>query len=197
MKTQVIGLTGGIGSGKSTVARMFNELGVPVYYADDEARNIFFLPEVVEQLIDLFGQEILTDGVPDRAKVAAIVFTDKEKLAGLNAIIHPRVGLHFKEWLARHNNDKFVLKEAAILFESGSYTQCDAVILVTSPIEIRISRVMQRDGVSRDKVEQRIANQWTEEEKQRLSQYTITNISIEDTREEVSRLFDFLNKIEK
>lgn len=197
MITKVIGLTGGIGSGKSTVARMFSELGVQVYYADDEARNIFFEPDVVQELITVFGNGILTDGKPDRSKVASIVFTNKDKLAELNAIIHPRVKQHFKQWLLQHSHEKFVLREAAILFESGSYTQSDAVILVTSPIEIRINRVMARDGISREQVLQRMQNQWTDEEKAKLSQYTITNISLDDTRGQVVELFNFLNKIEK
>ncbi|MFP9113302.1 dephospho-CoA kinase [Flavobacterium sp. RHBU_3] len=197
MKTKVIGLTGGIGSGKTTVAKMFETLGVPVYYADDEAKKILYLPEVVEELITVFGAEILQNGQPDRARIAALVFNDKEKLAALNGIIHPKVGEHFSNWAAQHATHPFVIKEAAILFESGSYKLCDAVILVTAPIEERISRVMQRDGTTRDQVLQRMANQWTDEQKKPLSQFIIESSALEATQMQVSEIFNFLNIIEK
>ncbi|WP_116787470.1 dephospho-CoA kinase [Flavobacterium psychrotrophum] len=195
MKTKVLGLTGGIGSGKTTIAHVFEELGVPVYYADDEAKKILYLPEVLPELKENFGDAVFVDGRPDRAKIAAVVFADKEKLQALNNIIHPRVAQHFNNWLQAHNNYKFVIKEAAILFESGSYKQCDDIILVTAPTEDRVQRVMQRDGTTREQVLQRIANQWTEEQKTRLSKYIITNINIDTARSEAVKLFKFLNNM--
>lgn len=195
MKTKVLGLTGGIGSGKTTIAHVFEELGVPVYYADDEAKKILYLPEVVVELNKNFGTGIFVDGKPDRSRIAAIVFADKEKLQTLNNIIHPRVAVHFSNWLQEHSGHKFVIKEAAILFESGSYKQCDDIILVTAPAEERIQRVMQRDGVSKDQVLQRMANQWPEEQKIALSKYIITNIDIENARSEAVELFKFLNNM--
>jgi dephospho-CoA kinase len=195
MKTKVLGLTGGIGSGKTTIAHVFEELGVPVYYADDEAKKILYLPEVVAELNKNFGTGIFVDGKPDRSRIAAIVFADKEKLQTLNNIIHPRVAVHFSNWLQEHSGHKFVIKEAAILFESGSYKQCDDVILVTAPAGERIQRVMQRDGVSKDQVMQRMANQWPEEQKIALSKYIITNIDIENARLEAVELFKFLNNM--
>jgi len=196
MKTKVIGLTGGIGSGKTTIAHIFGELGVPVYFADDEAKKILYRPEVVTQLQVAFGEAVFTDGIPDRKKIATLVFTDKSKLEILNGIIHPRVASHFKEWATAYSEHKFVIKEAAILFESGSYKQCDEVILVTAPLEERVARVMKRDGVLREQVLQRIANQWPEEQKAALSKYIITNINRDEARLEAVKIFKFLNNIE-
>lgn len=196
MKTKVIGLTGGIGSGKTTVAKYFEALGVPVYYADDEAKKILYTPEVVAMLKEAFGDGIFTDNIPDRAKISALVFADKEKLAVLNGIIHPKVGEHFARWVASKSGYPFVIKEAAILFESGSFKQCDAVILVTAPLETRINRVMERDGVSREKVLQRVQNQWTDEQKMPFSEYIITNIDKDEAGEQAARIFKILNKIE-
>lgn len=193
---KIIGLTGGIGSGKTTVAELFRALGVPVYYADDEAKNILFTPDVAQLVKEALGESVFTDGAPDRGKIAAMVFSDPEKLAELNAIIHPRVAEHFKQWVSQHALAPFVIKEAAILFESGASTQCDAVILVTAPVEIRIERVMERDGVTRDLVLKRMANQWTDEQKMGLSKYIITNVDTEETKKQVLAIFDFLNKIE-
>lgn len=196
MKTKVIGLTGGIGSGKTTVAHYFEKLDVPVYYADDEAKEILYTPEVVSLLRDAFGEGVFTDNVPDRAKISALVFADKQKLAVLNSIIHPKVKEHFTQWVASKNAHSFVIKEAAILFESGSYTQCDAVILVTAPLETRINRVMQRDGISREKVLQRIENQWTDDQKKPFSKYIITNINKAEAEVGALQIFKILNKIE-
>lgn len=193
MKTKVIGLTGGIGSGKTTVARMFEAMGVPVYYADDEAKNILYTNEVIAELQNTFGNAVFTNSAPDRAKIAALVFSDKEKLRQLNAIIHPRVAVHFRQWVFNHQNLPFVIKEAAILFESGAYKQCDAVITVTAPLEVRINRVISRDGVLRGDVEKRIANQWPEEEKIALSDFVIENISLDLVQNDVVKIFNFLN----
>ena len=133
MDTKIIGLTGGIGSGKSTMANYFASLGVPVYIADEEAKKILYLPEAVKEVKAAFGEQVFTNNIPDRAKLAKVVFNDPEKLAVLNAIIHPKVRQHFTEWLELHKSQNFVIKEAAILFESGSYRDCDKIILVTAP----------------------------------------------------------------
>ena len=193
---KIIGLTSGIGSGKTTVAEMFRVLGVPVYYADHEAKNILFTPQVAQLVKETLGESVFTDGIPDRAKIASVVFSYPQKLAQLNAIIHPRVAEHFKQWTLQHVAAPFVIKEAAILFESGASKQCDAVILVTAPVETRIARVMARDGVTREMVLKRMANQWTDEQKMGLSKYIITNIEPEDTKKQVLATFDFLNIIE-
>lgn len=192
MKTKILGLTGGIGSGKTTIASYFEELGIPVYIADDEAKKILFLPEVVNELAITFGNQILTDGVPDKAKLAAVVFNDPNQLAKLNAIIHPKVAEHFKDWITENTGKLFVMKETAILFESGSYEDCDAIILVTAPIDVRIKRVMQRDGVSRNKVLERMANQWDDDRKAVLSNYVINNLDLETSKRQV---FDVIQSL--
>ncbi|MGS2761262.1 dephospho-CoA kinase [Sinomicrobium sp. M5D2P9] len=190
----IIGLTGGIGSGKSTVASMFSELGIPVYIADTEAKKLMHTPEVRAKITEAFGEKAYTDAGPDNAYIAGIVFKDKEKLAVLNGIIHPEVGRHFKEWYALQKGT-YVIKEAAILFESGAYKDCDAVIMVTAPLETRIERVMLRDAVSREAVMNRIENQWDDDKKVQLSDYVITNINLEETRKQVRELHSRLIKV--
>ncbi|MBC9798645.1 dephospho-CoA kinase [Sinomicrobium weinanense] len=184
----IVGLTGGIGSGKSTVAAMFSELGVPVYIADTEAKKLMHTsPKIREQIVQLFGEKAYTQSGPDNAYIAGIVFRDKTLLTRLNSIIHPEVGRHFKGW---YTNQKapYVIKEAAILFESGAYKDCDAVITVTAPLETRIERVILRDGAAREAVEARIKNQWDEARKIELSDYVITNTDLENTEKQVQEL---------
>lgn len=195
MSTKIIGLTGGIGSGKSTIAGFFSSLGVKVYIADDEAKNILFRQDAADEVAAAFGEVAFTDNLPDRAKLAGLVFNDAEKLAKLNSIIHPKVREHFTEWVASHKDEKFVIKEAAILFESGSYKDCDKVILVTAPKEMRVKRVIERDNVSKEKVLERMANQWDDERKKSLSDYIIENISLETAREQVGNIYKELKNL--
>jgi dephospho-CoA kinase len=195
MKPKVVGLTGGIGSGKSTIAGFFAQMGVPVYIADDEAKKILYLPETTLRLKRVFGNTVFTGGRPDSKKIAALVFNDAHKLAQLNGIIHPAVAQHFAAWL-QGQDALFVIKEAAILFESGSYKGCDAIITVTAPQEVRVQRVMLRDGVTENEVMRRMANQWPDEKKIAMSDFVITNINLEDARAEVVKIFNFLNNIE-
>jgi len=192
-----IGLTGGIGSGKTTIANFFKSQGVPLYIADDEAKAILFTPAAIEEVKNAFGEDILTDGLPDKAKLASLVFSDPDKLKMLNEIIHPKVRMHFKEWMEKHKDEKFVIREAAILFESGSYKDCDKIILVTAPVEIRIKRVMDRDNTTREKVLERMNAQWNDEKKAALSDYIINNIEIEDTKNQAMQILKILNKMEK
>lgn len=194
MKTKIIGLTGGIGSGKTTIANYFKSHGVPLYIADDEAKKILNAPETVREIIAVFGKDILTYGAPDRAKIAALVFNAPDKLQLLNGIIHPKVSEHFKDWLKKQKDKKFIIKEAAILFESGSYKDCDKIILVTAPKEVRISRVMERDGVTRDRVLERMNAQWDEEKKVGLSDYIINNIDLENAKKEAFEILNILKK---
>jgi len=194
MKPEIIGLTGGIGSGKTTIAGFFKSLGVPVYIADDAARKILYTHEIINKVYNLFGQDAFTGDLPDRKKIAGLVFNNTEKLAALNSIIHPEVKLHFFKWVKKHKQHKFVIKEAAILFESGSYADCDRIILVTAPIELRISRVIIRDKITVEEVEQRIANQWDEERKIELSNFIIHNINISDAEKQAKAIFQTLNQ---
>ncbi|OYU80360.1 MAG: dephospho-CoA kinase [Flavobacterium sp. BFFFF1] len=193
--TKLIGLTGGIGSGKSTVAQMLMSKGVPVYFADDEAKKILYTPVAMSLLRREFGDEAFTDGTPDRRKIANIVFNDPEALAALNKIIHPLVKIDFEQWLAKNKHAPFVVREAAILFESGSYLDCDKIISVSAPVETRIERVMQRDNMLKEAVQQRISNQLTDEERNLRSDYIIVNVNMEDTKNQVDKLFDSLSKL--
>lgn len=172
-----IGITGGIGSGKSTVCSMFELLGIPVYYADEEAKKIIDNdPSVKERLLLLFGTNVLNENQSiDRKKLAALVFNDKKKLEQLNNIVHPAVALHTDRWTKAHAQFPYVLKEAAILFESGAYKAVDKVITVTAPIELKITRVMQRDKATREQVQERMNNQLSDEEKIKRSDFVIYN----------------------
>lgn len=190
--TKIVGLTGGIGSGKSTIAAYFASLGVPVYIADDEAKKILYTPEVSLEIKSAFGDAALTDGIPDRKKIAQIVFNDPEKLKILNSIIHPKVSMHFKNWVHNNSSAKFVIKEAAILFESGSYKDCDEIILVTAPVEERILRVMQRDNITRHHVFERMKNQWSDDQKAVLSNYIIDNTELDSAKAQAYSIYKHL-----
>lgn len=194
---KLIGLTGGIGSGKTTIANYFKSLGVPLYIADDEAKAILYTVEAVKEVKKVFGDAVFTDGVPDRAKLASVVFNDEEKLKMLNAIIHPKVAQHFTEWKKQHEHENLIMREAAILFESGSYKDCDSIILVTAPVEVRIQRVVKRDNTTREKVLERMKVQWDDEKKAALSDFIITNIKLEEAKEQAVEILKILNKIEK
>lgn len=172
-----IGLTGGIGSGKTVVANIFRQLGVPVYEADAEAKTLTEnSEEIKDEIKKYFGSEFfLKDGSLDRSKMASLVFSDDAKLSQLNSIIHPFVKNHFKDWMQKHSSGRYIIKEAAILFESGSDSGLDKIILITAPEQIRIRRVIERDNTSEEKVRNVIKNQWSEAERAKLSDFIITN----------------------
>ncbi len=167
-----IGLTGGIGSGKSTVARIFQSLGVPIFNADAAGRSILEEADTQMQLVNLFGPEVLLKGKTQRSHIAQRVFGNANLLSELNSIVHPKVGEVFRQWI-NEQTTPYILKEAAILFEVGTESSLDDVILVSAPEEIRIRRVMERDGVNRDQVEARMRNQWPEERKKELAAHSI------------------------
>ena len=186
--TKIIGLTGGIGSGKTSIAKYFEQNGIPVYIADDRAKMVSSKPEVVKKIITAFGNEILDNNkYISKEKLSNIVFTDKKKLQLLNSIIHPEVKKDFIEWV-KMQNKPFVIKEAAILFESGSYKDCDLIITIIAPIEERIKRVMLRDNISREKVLDRISNQWSDEERIKKSDFIIENTSLTAAYEQVNKI---------
>ncbi len=186
--TKIIGLTGGIGSGKSTIASYFKSLGIPVYIADDASRNVTALPKVRKQIKNQFGADVFNGSGLNRQKLAQLVFSDPEKLKQLNAIIHPAVKADFDLWLTQHANAPIVIKEAAILFESGSYKNCDAIITITAPEEIRIARVIKRDGVTRAEVLRRIANQWTDAQRIAKSDYVIDNTNGDEAKAQADKI---------
>jgi len=170
-----IGLTGGIGSGKSTVARIFEVLSIPVYYADEAARRLMNEhPELRNQIMELFGESAYIDGQLNRTYIGGTVFSDPGKLARLNAIVHPRTLEDAAAWM-RKQNAAYAIKEAALIFEAGMETGLDQVIGVTAPVEIRIARVMKRDGVTREKVLERISRQMDEKEKMNRCDFIIEN----------------------
>jgi len=193
--TKIIGLTGGIGSGKSTIAGYFKELGVPVYIADEEARKLMDEPEIVHKVQAVFDENIIENNSLNRKKIAELVFSAPEKLKQLNSIIHPEVKRHFLSWVKAHEKYPFVIKEAAILFESGSYKDCDKIIAVTAPQKIRIQRVMSRDEVSEEQVLERMKNQWPEERKIEMSDFVIQNTDLELSKQKVSEILKELNKM--
>ena len=189
-----VGITGNIGSGKSTVARLFEMLGVPVFYADKEARLISEQTDVLNEIQKTFGDIAITeDGSLNRKEVASIVFGDAEKLSQLNSIIHPRVRDYFNEWCVMRQSALYVLLESAILFESGLDYLCDKIILVTAPEEIRIRRVMQRDHFSRQEVITRMSNQWAEARLLNLSDFEIVNDDCASLIEQVANINSKLN----
>ena len=190
--TKIIGLTGGIGSGKTTVANHFIGAGIPVYIADDEARKIMQSPEILREIEKIFGSVIFKNEVLNRQKLAEIVFSNPDKLKQLNGIIHPAVKKHFGNWILNYTNCPFVIYEAAILFEGGSYKDCDKIITVTSPLEIRIERVIQRDKTTRENILKRIKMQWTDDQRIGKSDFVIENINPEITKSEVGKILKIL-----
>jgi len=191
--TKIIGLTGGIGSGKSTVAKYIASKGIPVYIADDEAKKIMTKKSVIHEIQNLFKENIiLENGQLDRKKIAAIVFQDSSLLKKLNEVVHPKVKKHFKKWLEKNKEAPFVVKEVAILFETGGNTECDKVILVTAPEDVKINRVMKRDNVSREEIIKRMKNQLSDAEKSMKSDYVVTNVKIDDTYIAIDEILNFL-----
>ena len=171
----MIGLTGGIGSGKSVVAKVFATLGIPVFNADDEAKRIMQTSiEIKNKLIEQFGLEIYNEHGLDKEKLASIVFNDPFQLQLLNAIVHPVTIQAAKDWAAKQTSP-YVIKEAALIFESGAADGLLKVIGVTAPLSIRIHRVMQRDGITKDQVDARMRNQISDTIKMRLCDYVIEN----------------------
>ena len=176
---KIIGITGGIGSGKSTVCRIFAALGIPVFNADDEAKKLYADAEVKKKVTALLGDDVYVNGAVDRAAVAKKVFFDKNLLEKLNRIIHPAVQEKFSHWCEANASAPYVIKEAAILFEAGSDEGTDAVITVTAPKELKMQRAMKRDGMSAEEVEKRMKNQWNDEEKVKRSKFVIKNDEME------------------
>lgn len=192
--TKVICLTGGIGSGKTTVARMFEKHGIPVYISDERAKLIMMKSEVIQQVQAIFDEPVIQGELLDRKKIRELVFGNKELLERLNSIVHPAVANDFKIWVRSHSDKAYVLKESAILFETKSQSTCEKIILVTAPEEVRIRRVVERDGVSEEGVKKIINQQISDYEKGKLSDFIIKNIDIKEVEKEVLIIIrDFLS----
>jgi len=192
-----VGITGGIGSGKSTVCRVFETFGIPVFYADAVAKSIMVTDHIlITGLKETFGQESYDDsGKLNNKHIAAIVFNDKDQLVRLNALVHPAVFRAFDVWIETiPPNTPYILKEAALLFESGSYKLCDKSVLVTAPASVKIKRVMDRDGVSAGQVEARMDKQMSDDEKSKMADFLIRNDGSQSVIHQVLELHhQFLN----
>ena len=190
----IVGLTGGIGSGKTTVAKAFNRLGVPVYIADDEAKKLMHRSKIIKRkLTTLFGEKAYVNGELNKPVIANIIFNDKTYLQKMNAIVHPKVSRHFEKWVLKQKAP-YVIKEVAILFENGGDKTCDYVITVVADKTLRIKRLLERDNTSKEKIEAIMKNQWTDEEKIKKSDFVIDNTNLENTKEQVLKIH---NKILK
>ena len=186
----IVGLTGGIGSGKTWVSSLFEDLGIPIYISDIEAKKIMHLnKEVKNSIIELFGDQAYEEGQLNRGLISKKVFNNKDLLNQLNAIVHPAVDSHFKNWYTNQKSP-FVIKESAIIFEIGAEKKCDATILITAPKEIRIQRVQKRDSISVEAIELRMNNQWEDEKKEPLANYIIENINKEETILKVKEVYN-------
>lgn len=191
----IVGITGGIGSGKSTVTELFKLFNIPVYIADIESKRLVAnSPVIKKELIKLFGEELYPAGILNKKLLAAHIFNDKHKLEAVNAIIHPEVEKDFRYWVLHYSQESIVIHEAAILFESGFNKLMDKVITVYAPIETRIKRVMKRDKSQRDDVLRRIENQMKDEEKVKLSDFIVVNDGRQSLIEQVSYTIQELRK---
>ena len=171
-----VGLTGSIGSGKSTIAKVFTFLGIPVYFSDIEAKKILDQPDVIASVIAELGADLLaSNGLIDRKSLASRVFNDHNALQWLNSLIHPQVRRHFIEWVESQKNSPYIMQESAIMLETGFSSFFDKIVVVTCPLEERINRVLYRDNMTRDQVLERMENQWSEELKVKKADLIIKN----------------------
>lgn len=193
-----IGVTGGIGTGKSTVCRIFEVLGYPVFYADDEAKKVMTEdPELVAEIRSHFGDQVYTkDGQVNRKLLSEIIFSDEKKLNLLNSSVHPATIRAYERWEA-NQKAAMTFKEAALLFETGTYKLSDYNILVVAPMGLRVTRVMQRDGLTAESVEARIKKQMTDEEKQKLADFIIENDEVKALIPQVLKLHGHLLELLK
>ena len=185
---KIVGLTGGIGSGKSTVASLFEKKGVPVYYSDDEAKALMVnSPEIIEKIKHAFGEAAFQNKQLNRPYLAGIVFGNEEKLKQLNSIVHPAVKAHFRNWIENQNSN-YVIQENPLIFENNSQAEFDYIVLVTAPLEVRIERVINRDGSDREAVLKRIENQLSDEQKRREAHFIIENQNLDETVKQVAEI---------
>ncbi len=193
---KIVGLTGGMGVGKSKVAQLFEERGYPVYGADIRAKELMEEdPELKKELIRLLGEEAYTRNQLNKKYIAEKIFSDKELLKKQNALVHLAVKYDFEVWISRQKTD-FCIKEAAILFESGSYKACDYTIVVTAPEEERIQRILARDSSTEEEIRKRLQSQWAQEKLVELADFHIVNDSdLEHLKTQVNILINKLKKL--
>ena len=188
-----LGITGGIGSGKSYVARLLTETGIPVYDTDSQAKRLMVEhPGIRHDLIDLLGEEVYLDGRLNKPFLISYLFASSENTSRINAIVHPRVKEDFRTWASRQEKKVLVL-ESAILFEAGFEDMVDKVVVVYAPLDIRIRRAMERDHVAEEQVRSRMAVQMDEEEKVRHAHFVIINDGEKELRPQLEKLYNTLN----
>lgn len=191
-----IGVTGGIGSGKTMVCKVISTMGYPVYHADIEAKRIVNTnSELIRKVKQLFGSNIYTQNSLDRKKLAGIVFNNADLLQKLNSIVHPAVADDFEKWVENNRTSPLIFKEAAILFESGAYKTVDKVVAIWAPEDLRITRVSERDGVTKEQVMERMKNQISQDELLERSDFVIKNSQQELLVPQVVNLIKHLHKL--
>lgn len=194
MTPTIVGLTGGIGSGKTTVANYFKALNVPVYIADVQAKALMNRSKVIKRkLIKLFGDEAYVDNTLNKPFIASQIFSNQDLLKKMNAIVHPKVANHFSNWIKKQNVP-YVISEVAIIFENGSQGKYDYIITVVAPEQTRLNRVIKRDNSSEAKVKAIMNNQWTDQQKTEHSDFVINNTDLKDTKLQVENIHSKLLK---
>ena len=184
-----IGITGGIGSGKTTVCKLFESLNIPIYYADGRAKWLMGNdPQLKKNITELFGEEAyLVDGTLNRVFISSVAFQNQAKLSELNAFVHPAVQKDGEIWFSQQKNAPYAIKEAALLIESNSYKQLDEIIVVTAPVEVRVERVMLRDNMKKESVMARVSKQMSDKERAQFADYVIDNNG-KDLMEQVMKI---------
>jgi dephospho-CoA kinase len=192
-----VGLTGGIGSGKTTVSNFLLEYGIPVYNSDSQGKKLMNTNlELINDIVKIFGESVYNNGILNTNLLSSIVFSDPEKIKQLNNLVHPKVAEDFNQWVEKNNNQPILIKEAAILIESGAYLNMDKIILVISKKSNRIKRVSKRDNSDFESIEKRINFQLTDDEKIQYADYIIeNNSSLDDLKNEVLRVINEINKV--
>ena len=192
-----VGLTGGIGSGKTTVSNFILEYGIPVYNSDSQGKKLMNTNlELINDIVNIFGESVYNNGILNTNLLSSIVFSDPEKIKQLNNLVHPKVAEDFNQWVEKNNNQPILIKEAAILIESGAYLNMDKIILVISKKSNRIKRVSKRDNSDLESIEKRINFQLTDDEKIQYADYIIeNNSSLDDLKHEVLRVINEINKV--
>ena len=185
---KLVGLTGGIGSGKTTISKYFESLGIPVYIADVEAKALMNRSKVIKRkLTALFGNEAYVDGKLNRTFLASKIFNDKALLSKMNSIVHPKVASHFKRWLKKQDAP-YILKEVAIIFENNLENQYDLIITIVADENLRIERLLKRDNTSKEKIEAIIKNQLSDTEKIKKSDFVISNNDLETAKQQALKI---------
>lgn len=192
----VVGLTGGIGSGKTTVAHFFSKFDhVVVYNADFEAKKLMNASSIIKaKICEEFGEESYYKNQLNSTFIANLVFKNKSKLEILNAIVHPEVKKHFQQFVNQHQKKQYIIYENAILFESKSHLNCDIIITVSAPLDLRIERTMLRDKSTKETIENRMKNQWLEVKKQLQSNYIIYNFDMKNIEPQIIKIHNILTK---